>query len=496
MRWRDRVKCNRTLWLLLVGIMLAALPNAVAVGPALAPHQSASAGVLNELSDAFARVAEEASHGVVFIRAEKQIAQAMVPLRTPFDMFSDDFLKQFFIPSPRGPYVPNRAPARKRVMFGQGTGFVLSPDGYIVTNHHVVRGADDVRVQLADGREFDAEVAGSDPQTEIAVIKIDAKNLPALLLGNSDDLKVGEWVIAIGNPFGLERTVTAGIVSAKGRGNVGITEYADFIQTDAAINPGNSGGPLLNLRGEVVGVNTAIVSRTGGYMGIGFAIPINMVKFIEKQLREKGSVDRGFLGVVLQDITPDLAEWFQVDKGNGVIITEVKEDSPAQQAGLRRDDIIVECEGQPVKESATFRSRVATTSPGTEVELGILRGGKRITKVVEIGSLETGVNTALLGPSPEARQLGLTVQNLTDDIAERLGYEGESGVVVSQVEPESVAAAAGIKPGTLIKEVNRQRIHNTREFREALARSGCNKPVLLLIAEGEYSRYAVLPLGE
>jgi serine protease Do len=288
--------------------------------------------------------------------------------------------------------------------------------------------------------------------------------------------------------------VTSGIVSARGRGNVGIVDYADFIQTDAAINPGNSGGPLLDMSGEVVGMNTAIVSRTGGSNGVGFAIPINMVKFITDQLREHGSITRGFLGIGIQNLTPDLAKWFGIDQSQGVLIAEVSKDSPADHAGLERDDVIVDYNGKPVEEIGAFRSHIATTVPGSNVELGIVRGGKHLTKTLKAGGLPAE-KMASTGNTPQeagAEDLGLAVQGMTDDMAKRLGYEGESGVVVSQVAPGSEAARAGVKPGDLVREVNKKEINNPRDFQQALQHDSRAHKALLLVQEGQASRYVTL----
>jgi len=305
---------------------------------------------------------------------------------------------------------------------------------------------------------------------------------------------VGEWVIAIGNPFGLTHTVTSGIVSAKGRGNVGIVDYADFIQTDAAINPGNSGGPLLNLRGEVIGMNTAILSRTGGSLGIGFAIPVNMIKYVESQLRDTGSVERGYLGVSIQDLSSDLAQSFGVEENRGVLVGDVQPDSPAAKAGLKRGDIIIEYDGFPVQEIGSFRSRVATTSPGKRVTMVILRDGKRQTITAVVGTLsseEAGAPATSSKPG-ERTELGLTVQNLTDDLAQRYGYEGDYGVIITEVAPGSAAAMAGITPGMLVQEVNRKRINNTRDFDAAIRESKTAKTILLLIKDGQYTRYVAI----
>ena len=459
--------------------------------------QTESMASAQALSDAFATVAEKASPAVVFIEVEKELKGMPAAFYGRGGEQGDprELFKEFFFgPGTGAPEGREPMEHRHRPMpVGQGSGFIISPDGYIVTNNHVVGDVDRVRVTLQDGRKFDAKLIGSDPQTEIALIKVDAKELPTLSLGNSEKLRVGEWVLAIGSPFGLSHSVTSGIVSARGRGNVGIVDYADFIQTDAAINPGNSGGPLLNMRGEVIGMNTAIVSRTGGSDGVGFAIPVNMVTYIVDQLRDHGSITRGFLGISIQDLTPDLAKWFGIPEGHGVLIADVAKDSPAARADLRRDDVIVEYNGTPIDEIGSFRSHVSTTAAGKRVDLAIIRKGERITKSVEVGSLPTE-HLAMNGASTQAEHtdVGIAVEGLTDDAAKRLGYEGEHGVVVSEVEPGSAAARAGIKAGTLIEEVNKERVNNPREFAEALKHTEKDRSALLLLKEGEGTRYATL----
>ena len=441
------------------------------------------------LSDAFATVAENVSPGVVFISVEKEM-----PKRTRA-MNPQDLLEQFFGPFGRQMPQQRQPESSGPVPVGQGSGFLISDDGYIVTNHHVAGDADVLRVTLHDGREFEAELIGTDPHTEIALIKIDGKDLPHLKLGNSDALRVGEWVLAIGSPFGLEHTVTQGIVSARGRGNVGIVDYADFIQTDAAINPGNSGGPLVNLKGEVIGMNTAIYSRSGGYMGIGFAIPASMIQYVEGQLRDHGDVTRGFLGVNIQNLTSELSQWFGIKDGKGVLIAGVAEDGPAEDAGLKRDDIVLEFDGKPVEEIGSFRSRVASTAPGTKVELRILRDGKELTKTVKIGTLpEDDEGIIRTGKTRTHQDLGISVQNLTDELAERFGVEGEEGVIVAQVDPGSAADRAGLEEGMLIQEVNRIKIHNTDDFQSAMKKQKDNQGVLLLVREGRYTRYVVIEM--
>ncbi|MFQ5902242.1 MAG: Do family serine endopeptidase, partial [Candidatus Binatia bacterium] len=344
-RW---IYCSRILSVLLVLSFLS-----VAVLPPPANAQKKAIENLRETGKAFAAVARKISPAVVFIKVEKTVTGGS-PF-SPSMPFGDEFFRHFF-----GEPFPYRQPPRQRQrIVGQGSGFIISSDGYIVTNNHVVGDADKVIVGLIDGREFTAKTIGTDPHTDVAVIKIEAKYLPVLPLGDSDALEVGEWVLAIGNPFGLSHTLTAGIVSAKGRSSIGITDYEDFIQTDAAINPGNSGGPLINLEGRAVGINTAIFSQTGGYMGIGFAIPINMAKSIRDQLIKHGSVTRGYLGIMIQDITPALAKTFGLDTTKGVLISEVTKGSPAGMAGLARGDVIVEFNGHPVEKVGPFHNEVA-----------------------------------------------------------------------------------------------------------------------------------------
>lgn len=460
---------------------------------------------LKDFGDAFALVAEDASPAVVSIQVVREVAPAQMR-GFPGDLFPEDLFEFFFGPRGFGRRRPDqreRAPRERqeprRVPMGHGSGFVIDSSGYIVTNSHVIGEGDavEISVTLADGREFEAELVGADPETDVALIKIDAEGLPTLTLGDSDAIKVGEWVLAIGNPFGLTHTVTAGIISARGRGDVRIVEYADFIQTDAAINPGNSGGPLINLDGEVIGMNTAIYSRTGGSMGIGFAIPTNMIRYVEQELREYGKVTRGQIGVVIQPMTADLAESFGIDTTDGILIGQIMPDSPAEEAGLERGDVILEFEGERIDDMSSFRWNVASTTPGTEVELLVLRDGQELTKTVVIGTRDPEALAAVdpgeeRDPARIQRELGVTVQNLTEDIAGELGYEGEQGVVVTGVEPGSPAAMAGIRAGNLIQEVNREQIQDVDDFEEAVKDARERRSVLLLVYDGQYSRYVAL----
>ena len=462
----------------------------IAVLPGFA-QDNGSIDTLRQTGKAFAKIAEKASPAVVGIKAETTIKQDYPAMREqpfgePFDPFGDDF---FF--RRRSPH--QRSPQPKSHQLAQGSGFIISADGYILTNNHLVGEAEKVMVKLADDRELEAKIIGTDPESDVAVIKIDGNDLPYLKLADSDVIEVGEWVLAIGNPFGLSHTVTAGIVSAKGRSNVGLAAFEDFIQTDAAINPGNSGGPLLNLDGDAVGINTAIISRSGGNMGIGLAIPINMAKAIYDQLVDSGTVVRGFLGVTIQDLTTELAASFDLKDTKGVLLSDVTEGSAAEKAGLKPGDIVVEFEGQPVERADNFRNRVAILKPGTKVEVVVLRDGKRKTFIVELGKRPTEAQIAA-GQSEVLEQLGFAVRNLTDDLAQRLGYQGLSGVVVSQVEPGSLAGLAGITPGTLIQQVNRHPVGNTKEFDKAIKQAAGEGAVLLLIRDERYTRFVVLKL--
>ena len=480
---------KRLFFVLAVSLLTVALSGGLPLEKAFA--QDAGIESLRESGKAFRSVAKQVSPAVVFIQVEKEVTQQMS--NNPFgnSPFGDEFFRRFFGQPPQQQQEQQQAPKRRET--GQGSGFLISADGYIMTNNHVVGDADKVTVQLLDGREYDAEIVGTDPPTDVALIKINAdEKLPFLKLGNSDKLEVGDWVLAFGNPFGLSHTLTAGIVSAKGRSGIGLNDYENFIQTDAAINPGNSGGPLVNLDGEVVGMNTAIFSRSGGYMGIGFAIPINMATNIREQLVQHGSVTRGRIGVYIQDLTKDLAESFDIDQRNGILVAQVMADSPAENAGLKQGDVILELDGKKVDKVANFRNQIALTRPGTEVELLVLREGKKKEIDVTIGAMETDQQGHPVS-SNELPELGMSLQTLTPELADQLGYENESGVVVTEIQAGSIAARAGIKRGDLIQEVNRQEVNDPDQVRK-LIEEGKKKTVLLLVRQGDASRYLALKL--
>lgn len=452
-----------------------------------------SIATLRRMGKAFASIAEKASPAVVALKSERTVTReySIMP-DWPFgDPFSDPF-DFFFRRSPRQHQQPRRY---REPRTAQGSGFIISSDGYILTNNHMVAEAEKVEIELTDGRKFTAEIIGTDSDSDVAVIKIDAKNLPSLELADSDALEVGEWVLAIGNPLGLSHTVTAGIVSAKGRSGFNLATLENFIQTDAAINFGNSGGPLINLDGKVVGINTAIAGSTGN-IGIGFAIPINMAKHAYEQLVKSGTVERAYLGVFPQDLEPEMAEAFGLKNGRGVLIPEVKKDSAADKAGLKHNDVILELNGEPVGSADSFRNRIAMLKPGTKVQLVIWRDGKRKTLTVKLSKRPS--TDELTGTLPEEtrEELGFSVQTLTDELAKRYGYEGQTGVIVTSVDRGSQAERLKITPGALIKEVNRQEVGNTREFNEAIRKARKEGGALLLVKLERYTFFAYLKLSE
>ncbi|MDT8423448.1 MAG: DegQ family serine endoprotease [Desulfuromonadales bacterium] len=462
------------------------------VAPVAVHAQEQGVENLRQSGQAFRSVAKKVSPAVVFIQVEQEVSRRNPSQYfSPFDSpFNDEFFRRFFGQPPRSQRPRQQAPQRHTI--GQGSGFIISPDGYILTNNHVVEDADKVRVTMQDGQEYVAEIIGTDPPSDLAVIKIDESDLPFLRLGDSEQLEVGDWVLAVGNPFGLSHTLTAGIVSAKGRSGMGLSDYENFIQTDAAINPGNSGGPLVNLNGEVVGISTAIFSRNGGYMGIGFAIPVNMAKQIRRQLIEHGAVIRGRLGVYIQDLTRELAQSFGLDNEQGVLVSQVLEDTPAAAAGLKRGDIIQQLDGKDVGKVADFRNRIALTPPRTRVTLRILRDGRTRLITATIGKLDDAQSAAAAGER-DVPELGLNLQELTPELAARLGYEGERGVVVAAVKPGSAAADAGLERGVLIQEIDRQVVTSPAQAIKLLTKG---KAHLLLIRQGEGSRYLALKLAQ
>ena len=401
--------------------------------------------------------------------------------RTPEDMMREFFGRGF-----PGGETPGRSPRRN--VRGLGTGFVINADGYVLTNNHVVDGASEIRVKFADGRELPGKVVGGDGKTDLALLKVEATGLPVVPLGDSSKLEVGEPVMAVGNPFGLEQTVTTGIVSATGRA-IGAGPYDDFIQTDASINPGNSGGPLINARGEAVGVNTAIASGNGGSVGIGFAIPTNLVKPVVAQLAQTGRVTRGWLGVSIQPLTQELASSFGLPDTGGALVSGVMESSPAARVGLKQGDVIVAYNGRPVTRVNDLPRAVAETPVGREVPIEVVRDGKRMSLTVKVAELQDPERRVASGDGPAAARLGIAARSLTPELARSLNVPDARGVLVERVEDGSRAQAAGLAAGDVIVEVNRAPVTSVGALQEALAKHPADKPVLMLVQREGQSLY-------
>ncbi len=437
--------------------------------------------ILSRTNQAMAEVVAAVKPSVVNISSTKTIR---VPgFSSPF--FDDPFFRRFF-----GDEFGFFNSPREYKQSGLGSGVIVTKDGYILTNNHVVKDADEIKVRLADKREFIGKVIGTDPKTDLAVIKIDAKGIPAIKIGDSDNLQVGEMVIAIGNPYGLSQTVTSGIVSAKGRANVGIADYEDFIQTDAPINPGNSGGALVNIKGELIGINTAIFSTSGGYQGIGFAIPSNMAKAVMQSLIKEGKVIRGWLGVVIQPMTHEIAEYFKLKEDKGALVGDVVQDSPAEKAGIKRGDVIVEYDGKEVRDPDHLKNMVASTLPDTEVDVKVIRDGKPVTLKVKITELPTEMQR--LTGTFENIFKGVYVQDITLDTRHRLDIPSRiKGVIVTQVTEDSPAMGL-LRRDDVIMEINRKRIRDTKDFKEVASGIRQGDSVLLLIYRDGSTFYLTL----
>jgi serine protease Do len=431
----------------------------------------------------FIEVAKAVKPSVVAITSVSTVAAGGLGEGNPLEFFFRG------IPRPEG----------KQRRQGIGSGVIIDTRGYILTNNHVVEDADEIKVVFSDDSEIPAEVVGTDPKTDVAVIKLKPGNhkvpvLKPVTLGDSDKLEVGEWVMAIGSPFGLKQTVSAGIVSAVGRGNMGITDYEDFVQTDAAINPGNSGGPLVNLNGALVGVNTAIASRTGGSQGVGFAIPINMAKAVMKQLIDNGQVTRGYLGVYIADLSEDLARSFGHSARGGVLVQDVSSGSPGAKAGLKAGDIILERDGKPVNDVVTFRNAIAATAPGTKVALNVLREGKKVPLAVKLEALPnepSAQKTSKAGAEQGGR--GLAIADLTPELRQRLGVTSGEGAAIVRVVPDSAADRAGLRPGDLLKQIGNTAVKNAKEAEQAFTKASKSQPLRLRIEREGHGMYVLLP---
>ena len=446
-----------------------------AAGSHLNPSAHAKSTDIYSVPGNFSKLAEMAGPAVVNIRTVKTI-KGGGPVFRQFQRGPrgrenpmDDFFERFF-----GENVP-----REFKQPSLGSGFIIDKKGYVVTNNHVIEDADQIKVKVADDMEFDAEVVGRDPNTDLALLKIESeKDLPVLTMGNSDELKIGQWVVAIGSPFGLERTVTAGIVSAKGR-VIGSGPYDDFIQTDASINPGNSGGPLLNMKGEVVGINTAIIASGSG---IGFAIPVNLAEGIIAQLKSAGEVTRGWLGVAIQDLTTEMAEYYGLKDRKGVLVADVFEGDPADKAGIQAKDIILAVNGKKIETSRQLTAMIAGLKVGETAKVEVFRNGKSKTFAVKLAKRSDEKLTArTLPPKSEEEELGIRVTNLTSEMAQRFNLGEAAGVVVVGVESDSKGSEAGVRVGDIIKEINHQVIESVKDYTASVQKIKTGESVNLFI---------------
>jgi serine protease Do len=457
----------------------------------------------NTLSDAFRHSANHVLPSVVSIRNEVQPKLTQREMRSPrgngrqampreFGEL-DPYLKRFF------DQMPDMDEMRGAPRMSSGSGVIIDPSGWILTNNHVVAGGGKVTVRLYDGREFVASEVKTDPATEIAVVKIKATGLPSAQLGNSDELKIGDWVLAVGQPFGLENTVTAGIVSATGRA-VGITKHEEFIQTDAAINPGNSGGPLVDLQGRVVGINTAISSSSGGFQGIGFAVPVNVAKWVTPQLEKEGKVHRAYMGVGIQSVDQALADQLGMTAPSGVLVTEVQPNSPAAKAGMQPEDVILDFAGVPVHSPRNLQAIASRTAIGSTQPVVVLRDGKKVELKVTVHEQPANYGERKSQPADERQEgetkkdfnkFGLEVGPLTHDVAQQLGLQADSGVVITGIEDGSPAEKAGLTPSMVITQVGKKPVKSVAEFDAAIHGAG-DKGVMLLVKSSEGSRFVVL----
>ncbi len=448
---------------------------------------------LADLNKAFVELAKSVNPSVVTVFTERVYRvreDRFFPFfRSPFDDFFEDFF---------GRRQPRQEPEEREYRrSGLGSGVIVSNEGYIITNNHVIENADTIRVRLIDRRTFPATVVGTDPQTDIAILKVEADNLPAIPLGDSDEMEIGEWVLAIGSPLSpeLAHTVTSGIVSAKGRTGVGLAEYEDFIQTDAAINPGNSGGALVNMNGELIGINSAIATRTGGFQGIGFAVPINMARRVMESLLAHGEVIRGWLGIIIQDIDEIMAQAMDLSINEGALVSDVQENSPAERAGIQQGDVIIRLDDKQILSTSQLRNEVASRPPDTGIKLTIIRNGRERTIDVKLGKLEPE-DIAAVEPDTEINELlGFRVTNLTDENASRYGIDrSRSGVVVTEVRRNSMAARQGLHEGDLITHVNRQRVENQNRFYENVRGMQRGDTILLNVTRDNRNIFLAFPL--
>jgi len=454
-----------------------------APSPALPAQVASSQPTVDatSLAQGFRPVVQKALPAVVNISAERVVETSS--MQSPFSNPLFEFFGQGF---------GNNMPPQQQRENSLGSGVIVSPDGYILTNNHVVENAQEIQIALGDGRELDAKVVGTDPATDIAVVKVDATDLPYLQLGQSGDVQVGDIVLAMGNPFGVGQTVTMGIVSATGRGGLNIEDYEDFIQTDAAINPGNSGGPLVNVAGDVIGINTAILSRTGGNNGVGFAVPSNVAHEVMEQIIDHGEVQRGFLGVNIQNVEPGMAKQFGLSSTKGAIVSSVDPEGPAGKSGVKTGDVIVGVNNEGIDDYSDLQWTIARAGPDTNVDLHVVRDGKDMTLPVTLGERPNTNEQASFERGGSSALTGIRVEDLTPQIARQLDMSpSTTGVVIDAVDPSSPAAEAGLTRGDVIQQVNRRDVSNTSEFNQAVRQAGSGE-VLLLVNRGGNTRFVVV----
>jgi serine protease Do len=489
-----RRRGSQSVWLvLLIGVLLGG--GVVAWGSkkvmgdsSRTPAYSVSAATpvdMKGFANGFAGVVKPALPTVVNISTSKVVKPSA---RGNGQFFNDPFFQQFF-----GNQFGQQFQQKPQREESLGSGVIVSADGYILTNNHVVDGATDIKVETSDKRDFTAKLVGTDTHTDIAVLKINATNLPSLPLSQGATTQVGDIVLAIGDPFGVGETVTMGIVSAMGRGGLGIEGYEDFIQTDAAINPGNSGGALINTQGECVGINTAILSgNSGGNQGIGFAIPVAMARHVMDEILKNGKVTRGYIGVVIQNVTPELAQQFGLSQGGGALVSDITPGGPAAKAGITRGDIILAVDGDTVEATNNLQVRISESAPGTTVRLKVLHDGKAREVSLQLAELPEKEVASEKGDAAGSALDGVKVETLTPDLAQQLQLSGDvHGVVVDNVEPASAAAESGLQRGDVIVEVNRKRVSNEEQFETAISGAG-SQSVLLLVNHGGQTRFLVV----
>lgn len=455
--------------------------------PVTSTASSADLATAENLSNVFADVAARVNPSVVTVFTETDVKME----GSPFGQFfgGDDFFRKFF---------QQPAPEQNYKRMGLGSGVIIESNGTILTNNHVVDDADNIKVRLMDGREFEATVKGKDPQTDLAVVTIDTKNLTPIRLGNSDRVRVGDMVLAIGSPLNpqLEHTVTSGIVSAKGRSGVGLSQYEDYIQTDAAINPGNSGGALVDLRGNLIGINSAIVSQSGGFQGIGFAIPVNLAKKVMEDIINNGKVIRGWLGVYIQNITPELAKALDLKSTKGVLVSKIQKDSPAEKAGLKEEDVILAFNNKDLDNATELSTWVASSSPDQDVTLTILRDGDKRNLKVKLGELNEQQQAMARGKS-EYSDIGLQVANIVPELVSHYHLDNDlKGVVVTAVNPSGVAASVGIQEGDVIMKVNRHTVKSVEDFDKQISKIDAGENILLFLRRGSANLFVAFTKPE